>query len=91
MRLSPLFPFTVVSYLFGLTPVRPIVFVLAGWMAMLPGTAACVYFGAALGDAASTADPVQRPIRLVLGVAAIVATASIARGPAWPVFPSGDR
>ena len=89
VRLSPLFPFTVVNYLFGLTPVRPMVFVLASWMAMLPGTAAYVYFGAALGDAASGADPVQGAIRLVLGVAAIVATAFIARFAAKAIRAAG--
>jgi uncharacterized membrane protein YdjX (TVP38/TMEM64 family) len=89
VRLSPLFPFTVVNYLFGLTPVRPIVFVLASWMAMLPGTAAYVYFGAALGDAATGADPVQKAIKLVLGVAAIVATAFIARFAAKAIRAAG--
>lgn len=89
VRLSPLFPFTVVNYLFGLTPVRPMVFVLASWMAMLPGTAAYVYFGAALGDAASGADPVQKAIKLVLGVAAIVATAFIARFAAKAIRAAG--
>ncbi len=89
VRLSPLFPFTVVNYLFGLTPVRPLVFVLASWIAMLPGTAAYVYFGAALGDAATGADPVQKAIRLVLGVAAIVATAFIARFAAKAIRAAG--
>jgi len=89
VRLSPLFPFTVVNYLFGLTPVRPMVFVLASWVAMLPGTAAYVYFGAVLGDAASGADPVQKAIKLVLGVAAIVATAFIARFAAKAIRAAG--
>lgn len=89
VRLSPLFPFTVVNYLFGLTPVRPLSYVLASWMAMLPGTAAYVYFGAALGDAASGADPVQKAIKLVLGVAAIVATVLIARFAAKAIRAAG--
>ncbi|MBK6406975.1 MAG: TVP38/TMEM64 family protein [Holophagales bacterium] len=33
VRLSPLFPFTVVNYLFGLTPVRTLSYVLASWVA----------------------------------------------------------
>jgi uncharacterized membrane protein YdjX (TVP38/TMEM64 family) len=89
VRLSPLFPFTVVNYLFGLTPVRPLSYVLASWVAMLPGTAAYVYFGAALGDTASGADPVQKAIKLSLGVAAIVATALIARFAARAIRAAG--
>lgn len=89
VRLSPLFPFTVVNYLFGLTPVRPLSYVLASWVAMLPGTAAYVYFGAALGDAASGADPVRKAIRLSLGVAAVVATALIARFAAKAIRAAG--
>ncbi len=89
VRLSPLFPFTVVNYLFGLTPVRPLSYVLASWVAMLPGTAAYVYFGAALGDAASGADPVQKAIKLSLGVAAIVATVLIARFAAKAIRAAG--
>ncbi|HYN41092.1 MAG TPA: TVP38/TMEM64 family protein [Thermoanaerobaculia bacterium] len=89
VRLSPLFPFTVVNYLFGLTPVRPLSYVLASWLAMLPGTAAYVYFGAALGDAASGADPVQKAIKISLGVAAIVATVLIARFAAKAIRAAG--
>lgn len=89
VRLSPVFPFTVVNYLFGLTPVRPGSYILASWMAMLPGTAAYVYFGAALGEAATGADPVQKTIRLALGLAAVVATALIARFAARAIRAAG--
>lgn len=89
VRLSPLFPFTVVNYLFGLTPVRPLSYVLASWVAMLPGTAAYVYFGAALGDAASGADPLRKAIEIALGAAAVVATAFIARFAARAIRAAG--
>ena len=89
VRLSPLFPFTVVNYLFGLTPVRPVSYVLASWVAMLPGTAAYVYFGAALGNAASGDDPIQKGIKLTLGVAAVVATILIARFAAKAIRAAG--
>jgi uncharacterized membrane protein YdjX (TVP38/TMEM64 family) len=89
VRLSPLFPFTVVNYLFGLTPVRPLPYILASWVTMLPGTAAYVYFGSALGDAASGAEPVQKAIQLALGVAAIVATVLIARFAAKAIRAAG--
>jgi len=88
-RLSPLFPFTVVNYLFGLTPVRPLTYILASWVTMLPGTAAYVYFGSALGDAATAADPFQKAIKLSLGVAAIVATVLIARFAAKAIRAAG--
>jgi uncharacterized membrane protein YdjX (TVP38/TMEM64 family) len=89
VRLSPIFPFTVVNYLFGLTPVRPGAYVVGSWLAMLPGTAAYVYFGSALGDAASGASPVQKAIKLALGVAAVVATALIARFAARAIRAAG--
>lgn len=89
VRLSPLFPFTVVNYLFGLTPVRPLPYALASWATMLPGTAAYVYFGSALGEAAGGADPVQKAIRLTLGVAAVVATVLVARFAAKAIRAAG--
>lgn len=89
VRLSPLFPFTVVNYLFGLTPVRPLPYILASWVTMLPGTAAYVYFGSALGDAATGADPVQKAIKLALGASAIVATVLIARFAAKAIRAAG--
>jgi uncharacterized membrane protein YdjX (TVP38/TMEM64 family) len=39
LRLSPLFPFSVLNYALGLTRVRLRDFVLASWLGMLPGTA----------------------------------------------------
>jgi len=56
---------------------------------MLPGTAAYVYFGSALGDAATAADPFQKAIKLSLGVAAIVATVLIARFAAKAIRAAG--
>lgn len=92
VRLSPLFPFTVVNYLFGITPVRPLPYVVASWAAMLPGSAAYVYFGSALGEAATGADPARKAIQLALGVAAIVATVLIARFAAKAIRAAGvDR
>lgn len=49
-RLSPVFPFTILNYLFGLTrlPLRP--YVLGSFVAMLPGTFLYVYLGSTLED-----------------------------------------
>ncbi len=79
VRLSPVFPFTIVNWLFGLTPVKAGTYVLASWIAMLPGTLAYVYFGSALGDVTGGATSTQKAIKIGLGVAAVVATIIIAR------------
>ncbi|MHA1158787.1 MAG: TVP38/TMEM64 family protein, partial [Alphaproteobacteria bacterium] len=44
-RLSPLFPFTLLNYAFGLTQVKLRDFVLASWIGMMPGTVMYVYLG----------------------------------------------
>ena len=44
-RLSPLFPFNALNYLFGVTNVRLRDYFLASWIGMLPGTIMYVYFG----------------------------------------------
>ncbi len=89
VRLSPLFPFTVVNWAFGLTPVRPVAYVVTSWLAMLPGTVAYVYLGSAVGNVASGAGPVQKGIHLALAAAAVVATAVIARFAARAIRSAG--
>lgn len=53
-RLSPVFPFTLLNYAFGVTRVKLGPFVLASWIGMMPGTVMFVYIGslakAATGD-----------------------------------------
>ena len=52
-RLSPLLPFGVVSYSFGLTNISLRRYALATWLGMTPGTVLYVYLGAAakeIGD-----------------------------------------
>lgn len=44
-RLSPLFPYTLLNYAFGLTRVKFPHYMLASWLAMLPGTMLYVYLG----------------------------------------------
>ena len=44
-RLSPVFPFTLLNYAFGLTQVRLSHYVLASWLGMIPGTVMYVYLG----------------------------------------------
>ena len=44
-RLSPVFPFTLLNYAFGLTRVKLWHYVLASWLGMIPGTVMYVYLG----------------------------------------------
>lgn len=51
-RLSPVFPFNLLNYAYGLTKVSFRDFVLASWIGMLPGTIMYVYIGSLVGDLA---------------------------------------
>ena len=55
LRLSPIFPFTLLNYALGLTRVRLRDFVLASFLGMLPGTFLYVYFGSSVASAAALA------------------------------------
>ncbi len=44
-RLSPVFPFTLLNYAFGITRVKLGQYVLASWIGMMPGTVMYVYLG----------------------------------------------
>jgi uncharacterized membrane protein YdjX (TVP38/TMEM64 family) len=80
LRLSPVVPFSLSNYLYGLTPVAFGPYVLASWVAMFPATVLYVSIGAA-GRAAAGGS--RRPIEWVfigIGVAAtLVATVMITR------------
>ena len=47
-RLSPIFPFNLLNYAFGITKVSLRDYVLASWIGMLPGTVMYVYLGSAV-------------------------------------------
>ena len=47
-RLSPIFPFNIQNYAYGLTGVKLWKYTLASWIGMLPGTVAYVYIGSGL-------------------------------------------
>ena len=50
VRLSPIFPFTVINYAFGLTRISLRKYVVGSFVGMLPGTLLYVYLGSAVGD-----------------------------------------
>ena len=52
-RLSPVFPFNILNYAFGLTKVGLKDYFLASWIGMIPGTVMYVYLGSLAGDLAS--------------------------------------
>jgi uncharacterized membrane protein YdjX (TVP38/TMEM64 family) len=75
LRLSPLVPFSVSNYLYGLTPVPFGPYVLASWIAMLPATVLYVWIGAA-GRAAAERQG-RSPLEWALLGAGLVATAVV--------------
>lgn len=52
LRLSPIFPFSLLNYALALTSVSFKVYAGTSWIAMMPGTLLYVYIGSALGDVA---------------------------------------
>ena len=51
-RLSPIFPFNLLNYAFGLTKVSLKQYFFASWVGMIPGTIMYVYIGSLAGDLA---------------------------------------
>jgi len=51
-RLSPVFPFVLLNYAYGLTKVSLRDFFFASWVGMIPGTVMYVYIGSLAGDLA---------------------------------------
>src|SRR6266852_7324092 len=54
-RLSPVFPFNLLNYAYGLTQVRLRDYFFASWAGMIPGTIQYVYIGSLTGDLARVA------------------------------------
>ena len=82
LRLSPLFPFSLLNYALGLTRVTFADYVI-GNVGMLPGTVLYVYYGRLVGDVAALAGGVQAPkdagyyAVLILGLVATVVVTTI--------------
>jgi uncharacterized membrane protein YdjX (TVP38/TMEM64 family) len=76
LRLSPLIPFSLSNYLYGLTPVRFAPYVLTSWIAMLPATFLYVYLGVA-GNAAVSGRGPGGGWRTALWVVGLLATIAV--------------
>lgn len=73
-RLSPVFPFNLLNYAFGLTGVSLKSYVLSSWLGMLPGTIMFVYAGSMAGDLANATDRTRTDAEWVLYGVGLVAT-----------------
>lgn len=87
-RLSPIFPFNLLNYAYGITKVSLRDYFLASWIGMMPGTIMYVYIGSLAGDLATlgagggpatTAQWVLRVVGLLATVAVTVYITRIAR------------
>ncbi len=79
LRLSPIFPFTLLNYALGLTQVRLADYAL-GCFGMLPGTLLYVYTGALAGNlavAVAGADDSSGPGRWAVAILGLAATAAV--------------
>lgn len=78
-RLSPLLPYNVLNYLFGMTSIAGWKFVAVSWLGMLPTTFMYVTIGSAvqnLGELATSGKP-RGPLEVSLLVAGVVATIAV--------------
>ncbi|MBD1936309.1 TVP38/TMEM64 family protein [Microcoleus sp. FACHB-68] len=84
-RLSPIFPFNLLNYAFGVTQVSLKDYFLASWIGMMPGTVMYVYLGsvakdlAAIGTQEQPATPAQWILRIVGLLATVAVTVYVTR------------
>ena len=84
-RLSPVFPFNLLNYAFGLTRVRFATYALASWIGMMPGTILYVYLGSTAGDLAQIfsggvqAGQGQQVFKVIGLIATLVVTLLVTR------------
>ncbi len=79
-RLSPVFPFNLLNYAYGLTRVRLRDYFFASWAGMIPGTILYVYIGSLTGDLARVAGggAERPPLGWALYAAGFTATLGVA-------------
>jgi uncharacterized membrane protein YdjX (TVP38/TMEM64 family) len=78
-RLSPVFPFNLLNYAFGLTSVRLADYVIASWAGMIPGTVLYVYLGSIGADVvrAGAGARVRTPAEWAFQVVGLLATIAV--------------
>ncbi len=74
-RLSPVFPYTLLNYAFGLTRVKFLHYIAASWVAMLPATVLFVYLGSLAR--AGVRGSGKSPLEWSLYGAGLVATVAV--------------
>lgn len=79
LRLSPVFPFTLLNYSLGLTRIGFWPAVLSSWIGMLPGTILYVYIGSIARLAAEDPDATRTTFFVIGLLATLVATVWITR------------
>lgn len=78
-RLSPVFPFTLLNFGYGVTRVRVRDYMLASWIGMIPGTVLYVYLGTLAETATSETTTGQIVLRVVGLLATIAVTVYVTR------------
>ncbi len=81
-RLSPLFPYNLLGYMYGITSVRWHDYVLASWIGMFPGTVMYVYLGSLLqltSKSERSRTPGEWALYILGGVATIGVTLFVTR------------
>jgi uncharacterized membrane protein YdjX (TVP38/TMEM64 family) len=78
-RLSPVFPFNLLNYAYGITKVRLRDFFFASWIGMLPGTVMYVYLGSLAGSLATldARGGGRTPAQWVLYIVGLLATVAV--------------
>jgi uncharacterized membrane protein YdjX (TVP38/TMEM64 family) len=80
-RLSPLFPFNLLNYAFGLTRISFLDYVIASWIGMIPGTVMYVCLGSLVGSLADLGSKVSgqalTPAEWVLYAVGLIATVAV--------------
>jgi uncharacterized membrane protein YdjX (TVP38/TMEM64 family) len=77
-RLSPVFPFNLLNYAFGLTAVKLRDYLLATWIGILPGSVLYVYLGSIGGNLAASGSSHQSPAKWALRIVGLAATVAVA-------------
>jgi uncharacterized membrane protein YdjX (TVP38/TMEM64 family) len=78
-RLSPVFPFNLLNYAFGLTRVSLRDYFFASWIGMMPGTVMYVYVGSLAGDLAAlgAGSRARTPAEWTLYLVGLLATVAV--------------